>query len=667
MPDLVTPMKISILTTCLLAGALLAPLAVPARAQNAQTGALTLAERGQSRFSILVAPTAPESVVTAASELQHYIEKSTKAKLPLLAQGAAPATPFISVGDTAAARAAGLSAQGMAWESYRIVTRGPNIFIFGPDTADGEKTKEGGTSAGTANGVYTFLEDYLGIRWLMPGEMGEDVPALYAVAVPAVDRTQAPVFPSRRVTHLQSGPTVTQWENHQKLGYSLLTRHNHNWAPVITPDLYETHPEWFPEVDGKRIEPLHVRYKIETTNPDLVQYFAEQIKKQFREDSNLYMVSMSPSDGSSDPLAAWSQSRETLALMETSPNGRESHTKLILKFYNEIAKIVGKEFPDRYVGGYVYSTYLYPPKDGVPALEPNLFLTLAMSPSYGYKAYRPEVKAAWDELMTDWSSQTENLGYYDLFTWLRYSGAAIAPPAPEIMSFVFPRLAQAKVKATYIYGTEDWSHGGPTNYTLARLTWNPSLDAREVNNEFYRRGYGESAAPAMQQLYEMVDAAVKKHYIADNKASFNLRPEYMKEVLAANYSEIQRLFLAAQTAQNADPNSTPEQKARLNFFGDDLILMDYRLQKMGAIPKSTTSPFYRPQAVIEKLVGQVQPGFGVKLGTGYKADFDDYNWPPRESNGLRKDVKATAVPVQTEKPKSLMDVDKGAVNADAFE
>ena len=28
---------------------------------------------------------------------------------------------------------------------------------------------------GTANAVYTFLQDHLGVRWLWPGELGEDV------------------------------------------------------------------------------------------------------------------------------------------------------------------------------------------------------------------------------------------------------------------------------------------------------------------------------------------------------------------------------------------------------------------------------------------------------------------------------------------------------------
>jgi hypothetical protein len=28
---------------------------------------------------------------------------------------------------------------------------------------------------GTVNAVYTFLQDHLGVRWLWPGELGEDI------------------------------------------------------------------------------------------------------------------------------------------------------------------------------------------------------------------------------------------------------------------------------------------------------------------------------------------------------------------------------------------------------------------------------------------------------------------------------------------------------------
>lgn len=654
----------SLLTaTSLVAGCVAVPAqtAAPAAQTNMATP-ISLVSQGQSQHSIVVAPGVPESVKEAVQDLQSYIQKSSKAKLPVISNGETPTTPFIAVGDTAAARAAGLSTKGMPWSSFRIITRGDNIFILGPDE---EKTPEGGTSEGSANGVYTFLEDYFNVRWLMPGKMGDDVPPMPTVSLPPLDRTEIPVFESRRVTHLQNSPEAKQWERRHKLGQSLNPRTGHNWS-LIKPALYDQHPDWFPLVDGKRIPPVHTRYKIETTNPELVKYFANQIIQDFRKNPNLYMVSMSPSDGSSDKLASWSESPETRALLEKRENGKTSYTKLILKFYNDIAKIVGKEFPDRKVGGYIYSSYLYPPKNGVGKLEPNLFITVAMSPSYGYQGYRPQVQEVWAKLLKAWSEETSNISYYDLPTWVRYGQANLTPPAPELMNFMFPLLKAAKVRGSYIYGTEEWAYAGVNNYTLAEMTWDPTLDAYAVNREFYRRGFGEAAAPYMEQLYQTLDAAVKKHYIADNRANFNATPPYMKNVVAANFPTFTDLFLKAVAAQKADATTTPGQKARLYFFGDNMILTNYRLVKLGAIKQDVSSPLYRTRAQINKMIGKVNPDFGVKLASGYKPDEDEYHRPTPKNNRVTDQKKADAVLKNTKQTKPKKEEAAGPINTDSF-
>jgi hypothetical protein len=553
-------------------------------------------------------------VRTAAGELQSYIQKSTSVKLPLLSQITIPTTPYISLGDTAAARAAELSAENVGLEGFRIVTRNGNIFILGPDLA---RTQLGGTSTGTANGVYTFLEDYFNIRWLLPGEMGEDVPELKAVAIPAIDRTQTPIFQNRRMPYIQSRQeTVLDWQRRHKLGYSMRIEHAHNWLPVITPEMFKTHPEWFAEVNGKRLAPEGDRYKIETTNPEVIQMFADAAIRAFRANPNLYMFSISPSDGG----GGWSESAETQALLERDPHGNVSRTKLILKFYNDVAKIVGKEFPDRKIAGYIYTSYLYPPKDGVPPMEPNLFIAIATSISYGYKMYRPAVQQEWDDIMKAWSSQTENLSYYDMFNWLRYNGGSLTPPAPEILNYAFPRLAKYKVKGTYIYGLEEWSQAGVNNYALAKLSWNPNLDARGVCNEFYRRAYGEAAAVHIQQLYELLDAKVKEFYLADKDASYVANPKYRKNVLAANYPQIEQLYLAAQAAAT---NATPAQKARLAFFRDNLIVMQWTLRSENVLPVMTNSPLYRTDAEVEAVIGKVNPAFGLVLANDTRRRITD--------------------------------------------
>jgi Domain of unknown function (DUF4838) len=596
--------------TCLVALIAASLFSADAAGQND----LTLVHDGRSAFVIVHAADAPGSVCKAAAEMQRYVEKVTGAKLPIIAGDAPAQIPFIVLGDTAAARAAGIVAGDVPLEGFRLASRGGNLFIVGADTRDGETTPEGGTSTGTLNGVYTFLEEYLDVRWLLPGPLGEDVPARKSIVVPAVDRTERPVFSYRQVFGAQQErPAVQEWFARHKLGGSLRLEHNHNWHRVVPPELHAQHPEWFAEVDGKRPKPgPEPIYKLETTNPGLIEHYAQTAIEAFRRDPKLTVFSLSPTD-----FGGWSTSAESRALYERDWRGRESITPLILKFYNDVAKIVGKEFPERKLAGYLYARYLFPPSAGVPALEPNLFLVVASSISYGYQLYRPAVREDWERVLGAWSAHTSQLAYYDLFNWLKGNSGAITPPAPEILNFALPRLVKSRMRGVFLYGTAEWSQAAVNNYVLAKMAWNPALDANAVCDEFYRRAYGAAAGEQMRELYRLVDAAVKAHYIADRRAGFTVTPNYQKEVLAANYPRIEALYLAAQKAAEA---ATPAQRARLDFFGENLALMQWQLRTGGLLPEDKSSPLHRTNAELESKLGKLNPGFGVAFARGMKIE-----------------------------------------------
>src|SRR5699024_1588744 len=156
----------------------------------------TIVSQGKSTFSILIPVDAPISVQHAAQELQKDIELATDAELPVQKDTAKITSSFISLGSTRQAKIAGISSKNMSVESFHIMTKEGNLYINGPDThgnewpppsqevaqylsyipdtINGDWTKNNGVSDCTANGVYTFLEDYLDVRWLMPGEIGRD-------------------------------------------------------------------------------------------------------------------------------------------------------------------------------------------------------------------------------------------------------------------------------------------------------------------------------------------------------------------------------------------------------------------------------------------------------------------------------------------------------------
>ena len=266
----------------------------PARAAEAGTA---LVQKGRRSCVIVQAADAPGSVRKAAVELQRYVEKSTKAKLPIVAGDAPAQNPFIALGDSLEARAAGISVNDVPLEGYRLVSRGGNLFITGPDTPDKEPTPEGGTSTGTLNGVHTFIEDYLDVRWLLPGPMGGDVPSGATVLVPAVDRMEYPFFRNRRVPGMQNEqPAVQEWPARQKLGFTMKLKHSHNWQQVVPAALHEQHPDWFPGVDGKHPPVLGDRYKIVTTNPGLIQHYAQTAMAAFRKNPKLPVFSLPPTD-----------------------------------------------------------------------------------------------------------------------------------------------------------------------------------------------------------------------------------------------------------------------------------------------------------------------------------------------------------------------------------
>ncbi len=457
------------------------------------------------------------------------------------------------------------------------------------------------------------------MRWLLPGPLGEDVPERASVTVPPVDRIEQPFFRNRRVPGMQNElPAVQEWSARQKLGFSMKLEHSHNWQYVVPAALHEQHPDWFPEVDGKRPPVIGDRYKIETTNPALIQHYAQAAIEAFRRDPKRTVFSLSPTDS-----GGWSTSEESRALYDRDPRGKLSVTPLILKFYNDVAKIVGKEYPDRKLAGYIYASYLYPPSAGVPPLEPNLFIVVAPSISYGYQLYREGVNAEWEGILKAWSGQTSQIAYYDLFNWLRGSSGAITPPAPEILNFAFQRLVKYGIKGVYIYGTSEWSQAGVNNYVLSRMAWNPKLDANSVCDEFYRRSYGPKAGERLREIYHLVDAAVKVFYNQDQTANYTATPRFQGDVLAANYARIEALYLDALKAAS---DANPAQRARLEFFGDNLAVMQWKLRASGFLGELKDSPLYRSDADVDGMMGRKHPGFGVEFAPGMKSA--EKSFPP---------------------------------------
>ena len=180
---------------------------------------LPLVEIGKP-MAVIVLPAEPFPIAQyAAEELVHHVAKASGARLEIRREplpSPAP-SPAVYVGATRAARAAGIDPATLTHEATTLRTVGKDLFIVGND-GPGDPLNEDNPHTGTLWGVYEILERELGVRWLWPGALGEDVPPAKDIRLPAMDRTFRPTM-SRR--HLNYGIGLQGLvTGHEKLGFA---------------------------------------------------------------------------------------------------------------------------------------------------------------------------------------------------------------------------------------------------------------------------------------------------------------------------------------------------------------------------------------------------------------------------------------------------------------
>ncbi|WP_353196202.1 DUF4838 domain-containing protein [Parapedobacter defluvii] len=579
-----------------------------------------LAQQGRSRFRVIIPDDAPASVRVAAQEFLRMFRESTGVQLPLVQDRAVANPPFISLGNTQQAHAAGVLTDTLPDDGFRILLRNHNLYIAGNDTDDGQTTAGGGESAGTANGVYTFLEDYLKARWLMPGELGRTVAVKEILSLPDIDRTEAPLFVYRKLPYLNSSRTmvnssadVLAWQQRHKLGFSVNLWHSHNWEQTVPRSLYKQHPEWFPMIGASRPEP-GFRYKLETTNPDLVDFFAACAVAELKKNKVPRTYSLSPSDSK-----GWSESPESKALYDLPRPGERypGMSSLVLRFYHDVAEIVARRYPEGKLAGYLYDDYLYPPMKTEVRFPSNFIPVIAPSSiTYGFRLYHEPNKKDWEYVMSSWAKVAPPVWiYYDIpnafnlwkmtADYDRLSGAVgiVTPPGAELLNFIFRGMVKHGIRGAYLFGTPAWSNTALANYIMAKMLWDPRLDAYEVQRDWLCNAYGDEAGLAMEQFYLKLED-IYRHYSKDRVITSRPNDALFGELYGPHYAGLECLFLQAWKKPMTDV-----QQARLNLIRDNLAVLQWRLRNAGFLPDTFSTPLSRTTAQIDTLLRETTDAF----------------------------------------------------------
>jgi len=495
----------------------------------------SIVENGEPRAEIIIAEKPTRAAEFGAEELQTYLEKITGARLEIGTALTANMAVKIYVGESKHARRAGVTAEGLKRDAFRIVARENWLALVGNDVefeprepwarhhSQWAREKEADWKRivqkpwmnpigrglyrdynrqldlwnldhrGSLNAVYAFLRD-LGVRWYMPGELGEILPKTKDIVLPKVDRSVTPDWEIRSV----SRPLISANELEDALWYLRIGANEqygilHHGLRHVTehPEQRAAHPEFFAMMaNGKR------DHSSKTANACLSsEGFFEEIVAFARlmfDHYDIPIISVMPHDGFTHCQCDLCRDQ---AAIERGPSGISSD--YVWDFVVRVANELAKTHPDRKVFCGAYSMYRLPPLE-IDKLPDNVLVQITNGRPI--REIDDAVHEEATELRRAWQAKTDHpLSVTLNYTPFTNRGAY----RPQYWPHVIDRGMKATQGETWREDVWISSGKGGLHYpgmahlnawTISRLWWDVDQDVDALLDEYYEKFYGPAAA-----------------------------------------------------------------------------------------------------------------------------------------------------------------------------
>lgn len=588
---------------------------------------LTLARDGRAETSIFVASTLPEAL-EAGQALEQYLGLMTGAKMSLTAPEA-DRIPRRPEGNTILiAAAADLPALSLPTAVPALVSKvRDDGFALWCD-GKGAVVLSAVRPTALVFGAYELLQK-LGCRWYFPGPLGEEIPTLKTLTLPALAEVQNPSLVDRNMWYAYGGRPGWQsggyqlWRKQNRMG-GLAFSAGHNLARIVPPSLFATHPEYFPLQGGRRVNPTQsYNWQPCTSNPEVIALAIAAAKAYFTEHPEASSFSLSPNDG-----YGWCECDQCKA--QDPPEQRNQRNQYkgrrTLLFVNAVARALAPQFPGKSLAWYAYAGTVEPPTD--VRAEPNVLTSLA---HYGYCGCnihpmadpRCALNARFREIMEGWSKQADRLMIREYWSLLCAEEEAMARIAAGYsLAEDIPLLVQRGFIGASAESEPEYGSSALNFYLAAKLMWNAEQPLEPLLEDYYRGMYGPAAGP-MREFFENIVRLCRER---NDRAGF--------------FDEADYPAMAATLEKIAPLAATDKQRARIRMTQDFVryttLLHQYNLKPTAA----------RRQE-IEALVAEVERGQSFTLDTVmHKETFSK-----RSTVAAIQDVEMLAVkPVQLAVP-----------------
>ncbi|TKJ33430.1 MAG: hypothetical protein CEE38_20735 [Planctomycetes bacterium B3_Pla] len=444
-------------------------------------------------WDIVIVENASPSVIYAAEEFRSHFSQASNIHLPVVSKSE-PATDgrhHIYIGSSPAMRTSnvGFSTDEFGQEDFRIIVRDDNIAIAGQSQAE---------TRGTLYGVYTFLEDYLGVRFLTVDHTYVPKIGTWRLVGP-LDRFYHPPLRFRWSYYGETNrnPTfaarirVNTVTADAKLGGKTgLKLINHSFHQHLSSQKYgKEHPEYFALIDGERkLEMGGGGPELCLTNPNVLRIVTDSVLDAIKKNPNMENISVSQNDN--DKYCRCSLCA-AVDKREGTPMGS------LLTFVNAVADEVAKEYPDVMVGTLSYWYSRKPPKTIRP--RPNVQIQLCsieccvLHPINDPKC-KKNVQFCQD--LANWGKMCDHISIWNYNTNFRN----YLLPCPNLWVIESNIRYFAANNAIGIFMQAAGNALGAElsdlrNYVMANLLWDPTRSGRKLIDEFIDLHYGRGAEP----------------------------------------------------------------------------------------------------------------------------------------------------------------------------
>lgn len=508
---------------------------------------ILLADNGMAHATIVIDLDATPRVKKAAQVLAEYLLRSTGATFVVTNRPKLVAASQVLI--------------LLKDKNINVVTPTSSIPVKDAFCINFPNTKtivlSGASEVGVEFGVYDFLERFLGVRWLFPGNIGIHIPRHKMLEVPMKNINETPRYKMRLLSGLKTKDEL-DWASKNRM-YNPGIMFHHNLANLFPPEIYaKTHPEFFPIINGKRFIPKpgeKIRWQPCFSASGLADEAANRIIAYFEKNPKVISYSLGVNDGN-----GYCECSKCLSKTKGNKNylNRTNYSALYYSWANKVAEEVLSKYPNKWFGCLAYGEVAVPAEYFKVNSRIIPFITYDRIKWVDINNYAEGKKNT-----GLWEGKASIIGWYDYLYGYRYILPRIYS---HIMTDYIRYGANHGVRMMYAEAYPNWGEG-PKLYLALRLLWNPDINPDTVLDDWYSAAVGKKAAPLLKHYFDFwenywaVRLPPTKWFKIKGGALLYNKKDYLENLTQQDMQYCRNML------KNVQSNTvTSEQRKRADYF-----------------------------------------------------------------------------------------------------